>query len=492
MSQQMQQKGVQFSPLWAGLLCMAIYLLFPTHNSTSDAYGYALGAEIGPHHILFDLLTQWLRTALNLRPLEVLATMKIINGIAGGIALVYVGKLLQQLEVEHAFWFALLCGVSFGIMRFATENEAYILPLAAALAGTFYYFSTVKIKSSKSLLLAWLLIALAILFHQSYVFWAVATVVSMALRRIPLRQWLFPLIAAILVILVYAYFAAINHQALTHWMVEDAREGLVDLSPGSDNFKFTAINFIRSFAQIHGNIPILLKGDIFLWILAGLSLLLSVIGIVYFIMKISPNIYSTKKHYLHFLILVFTFHLGFAWFSVGNAEFMVMLPTIHVIIISILFTANKRSIAFIAIGLGLWNLSVSLIPNSYKDLNNHSIELAVLGKYSDGIFISHHKIELENYAAVQDKKTVLPELLKSPAEIENEETLSMAIAVQQRAGKKVYTDCIHYPETQSRKKLLGGNKNEDFFEQYQSTVVDSFATAAGWVYISRLESKKKR
>lgn len=489
--------GTRFSPIWAGLICTLLYLLFPTNNSTSDAYGYALGEEIGPHHLLFDLLTQWLRKTWHLTPLQVLASMKSINAIAGGIAVVCAGNILKKIEVPFIFWHALLCGVSFGMMRFATENEAYILPLAFALAATYSFVQYLIQDKSIHLILTWICVAVSILFHQSYIFWALGIFISMVLQKKPHSRIIVPVVAAVGVILIYTYFALKQQQQLAHWVVQDAREGLVDLSPGFENFKFTAINLMRSFVQIHGNIPILLQGSFYLWILAAISVVFLFLSIGVLFAKTKLNKYSKNKHFLLLFICIFLLHLGFAWFSVGNAEFMVMLPTILVFIVAIVFSVKRMALVFLTLGMALWNLSVSLIPLSTKDLNNRSIEMQKVQGLGDVIFISHHRIELENYIAVHVssgtiKNTSFPLLLKSPADAENEDDLSQFIALQQRAGKDIYTDCIRYPEIQNRKKMFGGNKNAVFFQKYGTTVVDSFPTMAGWVYISRIDGKNNR
>jgi|688.fasta_scaffold90163_4 hypothetical protein len=491
----MQDIRMRYSPLWAGLICTVLYLFFPTNNSTSDAYGYAMGAEIGPHHLLFDLLTQWLRTTWHLTPLQVLAGMKGINAIAGGIAIVCAGNILKKMEVPFVFWNSMLCGVSFGMMRFATENEAYILPLAFALAATYSYVQYLIQDKGIHIISTWICIAVAILFHQSYIFWALGIFISMVLQKKHLSRLFIPVIAAIGVILFYTFFALKQQQQLAHWVVQDAQEGLVDLSPGIENFKFTAMNLVRSFIQIHGNIPILLHGSFYLWILAAISVVFLIISVGILVTKTKLINHSNNKHFLHLFIWIFLLHLGFAWFSVGNAEFMVMLPTILVFIVAIFFSVKRMALVFLTLGMALWNLSASIIPLSKKDLNYRSTEVQKVHGLGDAIFISHHRVELENYIAVHEssgtiKNASFPLLLKSPADAENEDDLSQFIALQQLAGKRIYTDCIHYPEIQNRKNMLGGNKNDAFFQQYTTTVVDSFPILAGWVYISRLEGKK--
>ncbi len=114
-----------------------LYVLFPTHNSSSDAMGYATAAQIGPHHMLYDQLVAIVNWICGFSPVKTLAAMKVIDAILGAIALYIFHKTLSVLNIKSAWVYTFLCATTFGFWRFTSENEAYILPLLFAFIGMY-------------------------------------------------------------------------------------------------------------------------------------------------------------------------------------------------------------------------------------------------------------------------------------------------------------------------------------------------------------------
>ena len=57
------------------------------------------------------------------------------------------------------------------MLRYATENEAYIVPLFFALLASLNWVRFLKEKNDRFALYAGLFASLAVLFHQTYIFW---------------------------------------------------------------------------------------------------------------------------------------------------------------------------------------------------------------------------------------------------------------------------------------------------------------------------------
>jgi len=137
-------RGRRATAAVVGLLT-ALCLALPTHNSTVDAWAYAAQVRYGhelllPHHLWHNGAGwAWLHLlhALGLRP-DTLAALKGLNALAYGAVLAVLGHLLRRLGGPALPVAAgvLAVGSCWGLLRFATENETYILPLLAAVLAS--------------------------------------------------------------------------------------------------------------------------------------------------------------------------------------------------------------------------------------------------------------------------------------------------------------------------------------------------------------------
>lgn len=472
-----------------------IYLVFPTANSTGDAMGYAAAQEIGPHHVMYDQLCVWINYLSGFHPIRTLKVMKILNAIAAGSTLFVLMKLLLRIQdLKTATAILLFTGSAFGFMRFATENEAYIFPLLFAvvsLSFTYRYVQTSELRYFWAGLMA---ITLAVLFHQSYIFWFLAFVFAcFPYKTFNFRHIWAVTLSFLLIVFVYVFYAGINHQPLFNWIVQDATEGLVDLKPGTSNFLFTGIGLVRSLFQVHGNILYIVHAYPLLWLFVGISATAIVVGTfrIFRSLKVRKN--PQSKIWQRLLLTAFLLQLSFAWFSVGNAEFMVMLPLLGVLIFSSRYQFNSKAMAWFAIGMLIWNLSIAIVPSSLIDFENRVAERKFIEKNSNAVFIAYNKTELENYLNLYHDtgrcvKTLPFTLLKAPGDSGDTAALGKLIRQSIRSGRKVYTDCIDYPQPVNRHSMMLRDGNKDFFSAYWARMrtVDTLSNFYGTVLITEI------
>ncbi|HBX87948.1 MAG TPA: hypothetical protein DEG09_04940 [Marinilabiliaceae bacterium] len=98
-----------------------------------------------PHHLLYSAFGYMLMQIANFFSFypDVLSSLKVLNAIAAFLILLVLGRTLYQMgatKVERNLW-TLFAGSSFGIWRFATENEVYLIPILLSLAGTYYFLN---------------------------------------------------------------------------------------------------------------------------------------------------------------------------------------------------------------------------------------------------------------------------------------------------------------------------------------------------------------
>jgi hypothetical protein len=327
--------------------------------------------------------------------------------------------------------------------------------------------------------------------------WALAACFALWLNKPKnFKHFLVPVLFGFAFIVVGSAWAYYHNHCIACWWFSDVENGLVNLSPGWQNFKMTGINFLRSFIQIHGNIILFFQKCWIFIAAAGLSFSFFSLGL-YFSKRITVKNHKLTPSPIFNLtiLLAFIFHFGFAWFSVGNAEFMVMLPMLLLLILIRFFQFPQNLIFCFAAALFMWNSALAILPAHVFDFENLTVSKTKLLARGKHLFIANNQILLQNYYEFstpniwQDDSTHYYTeftLLKSPAESESELQLKNAINNALKKQIPVYTDCIQRPSPASRKTILEKDKNTTFFSAYSVVKVDSFSTDLGEVYIHRI------
>ena len=398
------------SIIWFLVIYTIIRLVFLPVQHTGDGWGYACeiikGDLFSPHHILYKPLMYILYKALsviqiNINPIQLFST---INILLGSFSLLVFYKILNTFKpyFQLNFWLTFLLAFTFGFLRYSSENETYILPLFMSLMGTYYYFKG-------HLNLAILFLSLAVLCHQIHVFWLIAFLLP---QKNKTYNKLLPVssIGSISIIYIcYAFYYNIPWYSLPFY---DVHQGLVNVEPGIMNFIMTPISFIRTFFQIHGNVKDLMILHplnfifILMAIICGFIFLINVKQIHQINIRIIQFFKRPKINFGNPIFIAFILHLGFAFYSVGNAEFMVILP--FLLIIWQYERITQLSLMFVhymGMSLLIWNFTFFVIPTALYDfqgMQQKLIEIQTIFKpnnlkATDNLFVSDDPIPLFNY-----------------------------------------------------------------------------------------------
>lgn len=488
----MAEQGLKYNAAKAGiafpaLVCSLIYLLLPTSNHSGDALGYAASPDPGPHHLLYDLWCLLLHQ-LSFHNHQVMAVLTATNAIAAGMGLWIFGRLLRFGGISNpAPWIWLAAGC-FGWLRFATENETYILPILFSLTGTLYLLKASQIGCNR-FWPAFVLLGIAVLSHQIHIMWLLAATIWLWRNSGFKKHTVWPpLVSALLLIGAYWLAAVALEKPFVVFLRGDIGSETVQLIPGISNFLFTPVSFIRSVVQVHGNIAVFWQR--YIWFrLAAAGCLLLLVYLLFLLWQFRKQIVKqpVNSKIPQLLLLVFSMQLLFAWYSEGNAEFMVMLPMILTWWLASKLKIPDKIIVVFALLLWLWNGSAALIPDHIFNYRNLDSESKWYGKYK-GFYMAQNAIELTNFLQFKqgNRTTSGPE--KSPADCGDTAILAHSIDSCLQLNIPVYTDCISHASAMNRKTVVNGNKNKLFFEahHWKLQAVDSFNGFYGTVYLHRI------
>ncbi len=369
--------------IWVYVL-IRLFLLPIEHSG--DGWGYACeilkGDLFAPHHILYKPLLWgiWkIVAAVGIYP-NPIQFFSAINLIFGGLCLSVFYSILNLLGPSKILnlWLLILVSFTFGFIRYSGENETYIMPLFFSLWGTYFWLKESYWKSI-------FILCLAVLFHQIHIFWLVALFVPQKKNNIHVQYFL---TSCIILIGFYFKYALLFGKTWYLLPFSDVQSGYVDVIPGIMNFIMTPVSFVRTFIQIHGNITVILFDNpvgILSWISLCLILFLVYTNtqeIRFTLNRIPTQFKGLFSDFVRPLGLAFLLHFLFAFYSVGNAEFMVMLPFLF-----ILWQYNRIAVIplklthSLAVILGLWNLAFWIIPGKFMEFEKFPSKLQQIYRY---------------------------------------------------------------------------------------------------------------
>ncbi len=341
-------------------LYVILRLLFPPVELTGDSYGYACeiinGNLWNAHHIMHKFVIQdiW----IILQPLHFFNNpleFFILLHFASALGAIYVLK--RILELRHWSWInvnlALIFLISgFAFMKYVGENEVYFYPILISLIGSLA-FEKNKVYTAA----IWL--GIATLFHQIHIFWLIGLLFPREFKRL---NAYFPLIVGLFIpVITYSVLGLATQTSLSQMLFQDVHAGLVQTVPDSKNTVFFAINMVRLFFQIHGDI--LLFWNLWNPYFSGISIVNIIfvgLGFIYFLREIKYQ-YDKSDWYKPYMI-AFCLHAVFAWYSVGNIEFMVLLPFLF--LLSLRNGNLLKPSLLLSVGLLVWNMGQWVLPMS--------------------------------------------------------------------------------------------------------------------------------
>lgn len=481
------------------LIILCLYLLLPSGLSTTDAWYSAASirycSEIfRPHHLLYNALGLAFTWISSKADFDVLASMKVMNALFAFLVLIVIQEILFSFRFIEKQVVIISCaaGLTFSILRFATENETYIVPLFFALLASLNWVKFINGRQDRYALYSGLSAATAVLFHQIYIFWWLGLLTGLIIggrKKAALLYSLVSLIGPVIyLIIIMTTAGGSGWNSVNSFILGDFKS---DATLGI-SFKGVALSFInllRSFIQIHGYIFNMVRHNLLLAVPGIISLVFVLLALTKLPGKIFVNI-SSKFTAIHILIIILQFL--FAVFSFGNAKFMVMIPVLIIIIVPFISIHYEKFILRILVALFLWNISYGIIPlhNRSKATEQFLCEAALSGK--DIIVIASDDQLLKSMIYYETGEEDRKNILKSPASsgLKGEKPGMIAGRIDSaiKSGAVIFTDCLD-KKTISRQSILEGNQNRDFFCNYRTTLIKSWDQVTGTRSIYKVEGK---
>lgn len=491
------------------LFLTLLVLLLPTRNSTADAWYYAACVRHGhelllPHHLLHNAVGWlWVRLLRPLHPDEMRALLA-LNALGYGATLLGLRALLRPLTAHAGLRLALLAlaGSSFGLLRFAAENETYVLPLLLSVWASVAWLRHLRTAGPGPLLLAGGLAAGACLLHQVQVWWWLGLLTGTMVYS-PRRGALLWFAAPALLVPL-AYWLALPYWQLPPTVPALVRFALHDFLTGSAGAPaslpkaalLTVANVVRTFAQVHGSTLALLRRLPWLAVVPLLGVL--AVGWAWLGRPRTPTAPAATElppaparalRRTHGLIL--GLHLAFAAWASGNAEFMAMLPVLLALLLTAASPALARPLTAAAGALLAWNLAFGLLPNHLLDFTNLPPLLArVQQEPGTWFLLDNHNLALNrlHYLTGHDgQPNVLPapDLLLAKRQWTPAQ-LQAWLRAQQQAGRRLSTDALNGPQLLDRASLLRGQEAAGLLRGFRPVVRDTFPTFFGPRYLTDL------
>lgn len=406
------------------IMCfVGLYLLFPSVNPVGDAYSNAYSSLWGeemfrPHHLLYCFYGRVLLQIFGWVGIEPLVLLQYANALVAGGCLLVLRRMIKRVNADEVFLSAAIAfgGSCFGFMRFATDNECYVLPLLFCLLAMYYMQVFLVRNSLGRVVKAAVCISLACLFHQlSILVWLCLFMVFLFDRH--KKHLLIFLSISLSVPLLYLLTTyGMNGELSLSGTLEFALHDYLSGEAGMPVLKqlvmLTAVGLLRSFVQLHGYVFGLFASY------TAICISISVIVFVFAVLGIAAlrNIKRRKlklfqeRRFVRMLWGVLLLTIAFAAFSNGNAEFMVIIPFIT-IMLYVYYFESSRPVIWLSAALLVWNISFALYPNNAFHFEPDE-ELAELTKqYPDAVFVLTNKPMVENICLYKFGKVNSQDLL---------------------------------------------------------------------------------
>jgi hypothetical protein len=467
-----------------------IYMCLPTHNSGIDGYAYASSIRWGvdliwPHHLLYSPLGRGIYLLMPF--IEPLILMKLVNAFIAGSSLFVLQRILNRLQINNSSYFVLFTAACFGFMRFATENETYIIPIFFSLLGSAFYLKYIHSQKKSSLIFSGFLFGIGVLFHQIHAMWYLGFICAFWFSS-PRVNWksqlLFVFSGGFLIlsiyILVFFQDKISSDKTFFQFLLSDVYAGRVQTGININNFIMTPISFIRTFIQVHGYMWKMFTDNPVLFVLPLTLLTVVFIGIKT-IVKHSK--FQTTKNALFStaIFIAFLMQLGFAFYSVGNAEFMAMLPFLIILWIACKVNITTKPILYISVAMLFWNLVFGLAPARFLELDPSNQILQMVETNPKDIWVLNDPQKIENMANYKGNST-LERIILREDELQNYPEMQKG----EDGGRNIFTDILGSNTGVNRQSLLSKRDGNSEFENFKIIPVDTIYFYGGQRVLSRL------
>lgn len=465
-----------------------IYVSFPSINNSGDSIAYAIDIREGkmlfnPHHLMYSILGYMPTRLFNIY--NTLAFMCGMNAIFTILCLVVLRLILLQFTTKTtAAWLLLFVGSCFGLMRFAIDNETYIVPIFFSLCAS---FAALKHKNA---FIVSLLGAIACLFHQIHFFWWFGILVFIIFSGVNinrLKNFVLYAAGAMIVPITYllVFYFTNDHDCsnIIEFVFRDyIKIDDVEFTVKGISLLLTPINFIRTFIQVHGYIYPLIANYPFFAIGGILSIMFFILALFNSrksIQKKSGNHFSKIFYRCH--LFIFVLQLIFAFISDGNAEFMVMLPSLLVIVLTAKYNIKDKFIAYAALSIFCWNITFGLIPSHFFILTSDIPMANYIARNPDQNYYLTEKIRIKNYLDYY-YPNINTNLLTYRKQADSLDAIV-------NRGETALTNVVATSASMSRGSILENTKEENGLEDYNLRQTDSINYDLGVLYITRISRK---
>jgi len=421
--------------------------------------------------------------------------MKGVNATFAFLSLIIIQKILYTFKISEKQVVLITCltGFSFSILRYATENETYIIPLFFALLASLNYAKFFHYKTVRFVLHAGIFATIAVLFHQMYVFWWMGLLGGFFIekkKKYVFRYLLISLIGPV----VYLFVAGIygegkNWSSILNFILGDFREN-ASLGLTFKGIVLSGISLIRSFIQVHGYIYNMIRANILL-LIPGVASFLLVLFALRKLPAIKRRNISGTFGTVHIIIILLQF--TFALLSYGNAEFMVMIPVLIFLLVPLYISDLEDFLSWIIVAMALWNISYGVIPlhSAGQGPEQFLCDMAKSGK--NAVIIASDDQLLKSMLYYQTGEKNMNCILRSPAAMkrrgEDQHKLEADIGSALDNGVGVFTNCLD-KEAISRQSIIEGNENQEFFSEYESILIKTWTMSTGIKSIYKVEIRR--
>jgi hypothetical protein len=456
-------------------LLFFFYLLLPNRNPGNDAWAYAAAARWGeelfsPHHLIYNVPGRiWSLLTGGWRVMEF---MQALNAFAAFATLWVLAQIfprdksgLVRMKIAQG-----LSGTSFVVFHYATENEAYMIPIFLMMSAFWY------IQKERFMLVAGTLLTFAALFHQQHLLSFAAALVYLAfIAKNPVRRIVY-FSLPMLILLPLAYTGAWYHEPLLdnpfQYFFHDFYKGSATWVAGGKHWILAPINLGRIFLYLHGDILPILQHSPGQGIIAlvgvgmflGGFILWSIRAIRDFRSRASQTIVPISERgpnndlsWKSLYLLGFVAHLLFAlWFG-ANHEFMVPLSFLGAVLL-LSWTQNNQLTCWIWVvaGMFFWNMSLAGFSQRFLVLDPSQHLAQLVQQYPKVIWILYDESRVRHVLNYFEGKQAV-NLLHGPEWYSetgrNTEELVEIIREAQNLGYSVYSDCPDRPRRWNRERF---------------------------------------
>ncbi|MDD2191630.1 MAG: hypothetical protein PHO12_03720 [Bacteroidales bacterium] len=444
-----------------------IYFLFLSNNPTSDSYSNAFSSITGlelfrPHHLLYSGLGYLIYLplqSLDIDPIKIFQFVNVLFAMGCFIVFRVIMHRIHSNEKLIASSIVFL-GACFGFQRFAIDNECYIIPLFFTLLAINFVQSFLIRNRDYKVILSALTLAIGCLFHQIVIFaWLASFLIFIfnGRRRYILQYFLISLIIPIVyIIVVYYQEGSVGINAIMNFVFHDYKNSNAEMPILSNVILLSAISFFRTFIQVHGYVfEIISLFPLISSLVISIALGFLVYGIIYlFRLKKRQLTVFQERRFVRYCWGMFILYFAFAAFSNGNAEFMVILPFLIILLLVYYFEYLSRALFGLGIFMYVFNLFFALIPMANMKLNSNEEIVNLMIDQPNAVFVLKDKVAVENIYAYKQRKENVGVTFRA-SEVSQEKFDSWL-----KENKTIYTDYFEEKDLTSRATIAKSKTND--------------------------------